>query len=503
MTDASICMTRALTILMLCADLTARPLAAQCPDGTPPPCTRAVRVASAPAANSVAVLYFDNLSRDTANAYLADGLTEELIVRLSQVRRLDVKSRFESLRVRGGAAQDPRVLGRDMRTAYLVSGGLQRSGERVRLSVSLVRTASGSQVWANVYDRTGADMLQIQSDIATEVTQAITGQLLPAERASLARRPTNDPVAYDFYLRGIGAANTLSESGLRAGLALFDRAIARDSRFAEAWAQEAVVWLMLSDSWIEGREGYAKVRAAAEQAIRLDSLQALAWGMLVFPAVVIDFDSSAGLRAGRRAVAADDRLPLAHSSLGMALIMAARLDDAQREMRTGWRADTLFAIPALAYLHTLLMAHQVDTMAAVLPRMQLALAPEDTREWDGWVHLMRGDAAGAAARFEWPYFGGWFGGERVRALVDLGRMGEARATQDSMLARAGSGYFNPYVIAKGYAALGNSDSAFAWLERAREQRTHWLIALPWDPMLVPLHSDPRFAALLRRVGRAP
>ena len=496
-------MVRPHTLLGLCIAATMRVLAAQCPDGSPPPCTGAARASAAPASNSVAVLYFDNLSRDTANAYLADGLTEELIVRLSQVRRLDVKSRFESLRVRGGSAQDPRVLGRAMRTAYLVSGGLQRAGERVRLSVSLVRTSSGAQVWANVFDRSGADILQIQSDIATEVTAAITGQLLPAERASLARRPTNDPVAYDFYLRGIGAANTLSESGLRAGLALFDRAIARDSGFAEAWAQEAVVWLMLSDSWIEGREGYAKVRAAADEAIRIDSTQALAWGMLVFPAVVLDFDSTAGLVAGNRAVHADDRLPLAHSSLGMALVMAARLDDARREMRTGWRADTLSGIAALAYLHTLLMSHQVDTMAAVLPRMELALAPDDVREWEGWVHLMRGDADGAAVRLEWSYFGGWFAGERVRALVDLGRLDEARATQDSMLAQARAGYFNPYVIAKGYAALGNTDSAFAWLEHARDQRTHWLIALPWDPMLSPLHADPRFAALLRRVGRAP
>jgi len=183
--------------------------------------------------------------------------------------------------------------------------------------------------------------------------------------------------------------------------------------------------------------------------------------------------------------------------------MAARLDDARREMRTGCRADTLSGITALAYLHTLLISHQVDTMAAVLPRMQLALAPEDTQEWDGWVHLMRGDAAGAAARLQWQYFGGWFGGERVRALVELGRQDEAHATQDSMLAQARAGYFNPYVIAKGYAALGNTDSAFAWLEHARDQRTHWLIALPWDPMLTPLHADPRFAALLRRVGRAP
>jgi adenylate cyclase len=182
-------MTGTVMLAVACLVAIATPLRGQCPDGSPPPCARATR---APTTNSVAVLYFDNLSRDTANAYLAEGLTEELIVRLSQVRRLEVKSRFESQRVRS-AVQDPRALGRDMRAAYLVSGGLQRAGDRVRLNVSLVRTSSGAQVWANIYDRSGADILQIQSDIATEVTRAITGQLLPAERTSLARKPTNDP----------------------------------------------------------------------------------------------------------------------------------------------------------------------------------------------------------------------------------------------------------------------------------------------------------------------
>jgi TolB-like protein len=495
------CAGRVAQIALFLAVLPSCRLAAlQCPDGSPPPC-RGTRVVTAPNANSVAVLYFDNLSRDTANAYLADGLTEELIIRLSQVQRLEVKSRFESQRARGGAARDPRALGRTMRTAYLVTGSLQQAGQRVRLGVSLVRTSSGAQVWGNVYDRSGADILQIQSDIAAEVAGAITGQLLPAERATLARRPTNDPIAYDFYLRGIKAVSGFSEPGLRAGLALLDRAIARDSGFAEAHARQALIWSFIADAYVDGRTGYTKSREAAERALRFDSTQALAWSMLSWAALALDFDGAEAARLARRAVNADPRQPLAHAALGTALAQAGQVAEGLAELRRGWLVDTLSAGSATAYLWLLQSTHQADTLAAVLPHMRQTIAPEDEREFEGMVHLLRGDAAGAAERFTWQWFGGWFGGERVRVLVTLGRRSEAQATLDSMLAETRRGYFNAYPVAKAYAALGNADSAFVWLDRAHAQRTFWIINLPWDEGFTAMRSDPRFAVLLRRIGR--
>src|SRR5438105_3189231 len=125
-------------------------LAFQCPDGSPPPCNRPARTAvTALNPSSVAVLYFETVSRDTTDMQLAVGLTEELITRLSQVERLEVKSRYESRRVRG-SDEDPRAIGRTLRAAYLVSGSLQQAGSRVRLNVSLVRSATGAQVWGEI-----------------------------------------------------------------------------------------------------------------------------------------------------------------------------------------------------------------------------------------------------------------------------------------------------------------------------------------------------------------
>jgi adenylate cyclase len=444
------------------------------------------------------VLYFDNLSRDTADAYLADGLTEELIIRLSQVQRLEVKSRFESQRVRGRAGE-PRSLGRALRAAYLVTGSLQQSGQTVRLRVALVRAASGAQVWGEVYDRAG-DILAIQSEIAREVAGAITGQLLPAERASLARRPTSDPVAYDLYLRGIGAANPYSEQGLRAGLEFFDRAIARDSAFADAYAAKALVWSWLTGGYVEGREGFARVRDAASQALRQDSSHALAYAMLSEAVLWLDFDAPRAFQLAQRAVDLEPRQPWSHRALSMALRLTGRDEESVAEQRRAWEADTLSAATAAGYLYALYITRRVDSLAATLPRMRNLLPPGALRGFDGLVRLARGDAAGAAERLDWKGFGGATAGEYARALLILGRREAALSVLDSMLQVAQRAYYNPYGIAAVYAALGDADHAFEWLDRAYEQRTPWLISLAVDEKFELLRSDPRYAALLRRMG---
>ena len=482
-------------IILAAFTLAGGALRAPCPDGTPPPCHHV----PAPAAHSVAVLYFDNLSRDTSDMYLADGLAEELIVRLSQVRRLEVKSRFESQRVRGHTAGDPRALGRSMRSAYLVTGTMQQAGQQVRLRVSLVRTSDGANVWGDVYDRSGGNILQIQSDIAREVAGAITGQLLPAERASLGRRPTEDPIAYELYLRGVGAARAPTEAGQRAALDLLDRAIARDSSFADAWAQKANVWTWMADGFVEGRVGYTHVRDAAERALRLDSTQALAWALLGQAVLALDQDAARAEPMMRRALAIDPRLAIGYLSLNSVLMHSGRVDEALAALQRSWELDTLGANAAEVYLGTLRLTDRMDVYAAVLRRVRDALGPDDYRAFDGVLRLARGDVAGALDRLTWQFYGGVMAFERARALVAAGRPDAARAMVDSMVTYAGRNYFDAYGIAEVYGVLGDADHAFEWLHRAVDQRTIWLVSLRSDPTLVALHGDPRWAALLHRM----
>ena len=473
-------------------------MSAQCPDGSPPPCTRAG--ASLPAPNSVAVLYFDNLSRDTADAFLADGLTEEIIIRLGQVQRLEVKSRFEVQRFRGrAAAQEPPFLGRSLNAAYLVTGSVQRGGDQVRLRVALVRAATRAQVWGDVFDRTNSNLLTVESDIAREVATAISGQLLPEERARLSRPLTSDPIAYEEYLRGLQLANSWDDAAQGSALAHFDRAIARDSAFAAAFAAKAFAWAVLADGYVSPREGYGHARDAAGRAIARDSSLALAYATLAETVLALDLDARESERLGRLAVALDPRSGWGHHALSEALQLAGRTDESIQEAYRAWEVDTLFSPTAMLYVDALLYGHRLDSAAALLPRLRAFLPPADVAPEEGLLRAMRGDLHGAEPFVNWRYYGGWVAGTYVRAQLARGDTLAARATVDSMLAARTPGYYNPMALARAYAALGDIGRGMEWLGRAFEERTAWLVWVRVDPELAPLRADPRYADLERQL----
>jgi TolB-like protein/tetratricopeptide (TPR) repeat protein len=476
----------------------AKPLGAQCPDGSAPPCGRPA--ARAPALNSVAVLYFDNLSRDTADAFLADGLTEEIIIRLGQVQRLAVKSRFEVQRFRGQRAIDPAVLGRSLNTAYLASGSVQRAGDQVRLRVALVRAATRDQVWGDVFDRTNSNLLTVESDIAQAVAVAITGRLLPEERTRLTRPLTSDPIAYEEYLRGLLLANSWDESDQRGAIAHFDRAIARDSGFAAAFAAQADAWGVLADGYVSPREGYGRMRDAAQQAIARDSTLALAYAALANAVLALDFDAPEAERLARRALGLDPRSGMAHSLLGQALGASGRTDEWVAEARRAWEVDTLSSVMGSLYADVLIFGNQLDSAAALLRRLRVFMGAADLNPEEGLLRARRGDLRGAEPLVNWRYYGGWVAGTYVRALLARGDTAAARATVDSMLAARTPGYYNPIALARAFTALGDFDRGMEWLQRAFEERTLWVPNwVRLDDELAPLRADPRYAALDRQL----
>ena len=388
-------------------------LAFQCPDGSPPPC-RVPRVAPVNP-SSVAVLYFDNLSHDTADAALAEGLTEELIIRLSQVERLEVKSRYESRRVRG-AADDPRAIGRTLRAAYLVSGSLQQAGTRIRLSVSLIRAATGAQVWGDVFDKVGEDALTVQSEVAREVTGAITGRLLPAERATLTRRPRamrwRTICTCAAWARRTGPAkrNPGRKSAPRPG----DRARLLVRRRLGAPG----LGLALAGRRLHGcAEGVRSRPRSRQPRIAAGLIAGAGVGGAQRPAQALDFDHAATMAFARRAVAANPRDPDARSTLAEAFEFDHQFADGAREHRLAFADDTLSASTAWIYISFLNRAGMIDSMAAVLPHTRGALSPLDIQHWEGLLKLRRGDAAGAARQLTWRYYGGAFAGYYAAALL--------------------------------------------------------------------------------------
>jgi len=285
-----------------------RLVSAQCPDGTPPPCGRPAAV-RAPAANSVAVLSFRNVTQDTAYAYLAEGLSSEIATSLSGVARLEVRSPGVVRSVQRSADADPRALGRRLNVRYVVEGEYQRGGDRVRIAVRLVTVESGTQRWSAAWTRPTTDLLAVQEDIAREVATSIAGQLLPAERAALASG-TSNPAAYDRFLRGNFA---LRQRNLAEAIGEYGAAVALDSTLARAWARVAYAYGLLLDrsgtfGGLPAESLLARGMRAADRALATDGGSSDAWMARAMLAEAQDPLTLAGAReAFARAVAFDDR----------------------------------------------------------------------------------------------------------------------------------------------------------------------------------------------------
>jgi TolB-like protein len=481
-----------------------RVLFAQCPDGTPPPC--AGQRAPGPARNSIAVLYFENLSRDSGDTYIADGLTEELTARLGQVARLVVASRTATRRLRGVTSLSTAALGRQLNAAYLVNGSVRHEGSRLRVTAELVRAGSGRLVWSQQFDRTPSDLLAVQEEIAVAVARGVTGQVLPAERSRLAARPTRDPTAYDLYLRGRAAAALTTEPGLRRAIDLYRGALAIDSTFAQAWAGIAAAWNLLSDAYVAPLVAEREVQDAAARALALDSGLADAWAAHGYALAILDYDFPTALRETRRAIALDPKSPDA----GFAFAQLAC-------MLPSGKAEGLAAIERVI----------ADDPAAPLPVFQRSVCLYYLRRYDDAIAEGRrlqaldstffyGDAFDAASWREKGQFDSAVAiYRRVQrftplpimglaiTLARMGRTDEARRMLADFEAEAQRHYFSPTVLAAVHVALGETDAAFADLERGFAGHDGVLWMLPDAPEFEPLHGDPRYHDLLRRMHLEP
>lgn len=227
-------------------------------------------------------MLFDNISRDTAYAYLSDGLASEIATTLARVPRLEVRSPGAVRSAQRGVEPDPRIVGRRLNVRYIVEGDFQRGGDRIRISVRLVALPSGTQRWSEGYTRPATDLLAVQEEIASAVATAIAGQLLPQEQTVLAQRPTANPLAYDHFLRANFQLAQRSPGGAVRAIEEYRAAIGLDPSFAQAEARIAFAYAVYA-SWGWDYPGVpfdsllASGFRAADRALILDSTLADGW----------------------------------------------------------------------------------------------------------------------------------------------------------------------------------------------------------------------------------
>jgi TolB-like protein/Tfp pilus assembly protein PilF len=389
-------------------------LRAQCPDGTPPPCAAAPRALAAvrtPDSNSVAVLPFENVRRDTAYDYLSDGLASSIATSLAQVPRLSVRSPSFVRRVSQSGVHDQALLGRRLDVRYIVEGEYQRGGDRIRVAVRLVALPTGTARWGEAYLRPSADLLGVQEDIAREVATRIAGALLPHETRALAARPTRNPAAYDLVLRGNFYLAQRSAAGVRRAIQEYQAAARLDSAYVDPLARVAYAdGLIVFYGWDFGLPADSVLAlgvAAADRALRLDSTSSDAWmarGLLLTRREPLTYEGV--LPALTRAVALDPRNTEAWHQLGTTLQYLGKTAASDSALRRAVALEpdrfiTLSNLSSSAEIDGRPAEAKVwnDSVMAVNPtwtpglaaRLRLAVARHDTATARATAALLDGD----------------------------------------------------------------------------------------------------------------
>ena len=504
---------RVLLLCVCCVCASVRLAFGQCPDGTPPPCAvRAPRAAAAPAPNTVAVMYLDNQSRDTSDAYLADGLTEEITTKLGQIGRLAVTSNTTMRRYRGAAAVEPAELGRTLRVAQLVSGSIRRAGHRIRVNVELLRARDGVQLWADAYDRTDADLLAIEEEVARAVAGAIAGRLLPGEQAAIAARPTQNAEAYDHFLRGNFFIAQRAPSAARRAVAEYQAAVTLDATFARALGRMGLAYALFVDwGWpfpgLTSDSLLVLGAAAANRALQLDSQSTDGWLARAYTQTYLNPATFEGaLPAFERAIALDPRNAEAyHVYAGVLFAMgrdSAALAWFQRALvLEPGRGITLDNLATLRYYERRLdeALRLADSGLAADPQAYYLHADR------AWICLTRGDfacaraSADAAVRARPADY--LVSTEPLLAALEAhdGDTTAARARLDRLLSQRPDPAHLDYTaagwIAGGFMRIGERERALQILVSARPRGINLWNNLR-DQVFDPIRDDPRFQRLV-------
>ena len=462
--------------------------------------------ASSSQIDSIAVLPFVNTSGDPNTEYLSDGLTESLIASLAHVPRLKVKSRNSVFRYKGKDV-DVQKVGNDLGVSALVSGRVTPHGDNVEVSSELTDVRDNTEIWGQHYSGKSADIISLQQQIAGDISEKLRSKLSTSERQQVTRQGTQNPEAYELYLKGRYAWNKRTPSDTTAAISYFNQAIAQDPGYALAYSGLADAYLVLTSNGGNPSETYPKSSAAARKALELDAT--LAHPHAVLGNIEMDgWDFAGGEAEYKKALELDPNDATAHQWYAMDIgSIGGREQEAISEANRAHQLDPLSPIISYRVGAIHIWARQYDEAIASCKKLanenptfavaHVCLAngywgkrmyPQVIEEWKAYGQLSRdpNESEFASATEQGFRSAGWKGA--------LTKGIESRQTQRK------AGYYSAYMIATLYADLGDKDQAFRWLNTAYQEHDRLLVGSKADFPLDPIRSDPRFAELVRKVG---
>lgn len=455
---------------------------------------------------ALAVMPLDNLSRDPDQEYFADGMTDELITDLSRLASLKVIARGSVMGYKGTRkplAQIARELGVDA----VVEGSVMRAGERVRIRAELARAKNGQSLWADSYERDLKDVLALQADVARAIVDKIQLRLDPVEAKRLAATATVKPEAYQAYLKGRYAWTRYTKEGFDEAEKQFREALRIDPTWAPAWAGVADAVYGHSSILVAPNVAIPEARAAAEKALALDESLPEAHTSLGIVKMVYDWDWTGAEHEFDRAIALKPNGADAHWWRGHQLVCMGRFDEGLVELRRALELDPLSSWYSASVGWHIYFARRYDEAEQYL-RNAAALHPDAYvfNVFLGLVLEQKGDHTGAVASLEKAVAMDANNddlGQLAHAYGSAGRHADAEKTIDRMMEMGRHGFMPAANIALAYAGLGERDSSFRWFDRAINDHSELLVFLKVDPSLDMLRSDPRYADLLRRMHLSP
>jgi TolB-like protein/Flp pilus assembly protein TadD len=447
---------------------------------------------------SIAVLPFADMSEKKDQEYMSDGIAEELLNLLAQVPELKVIARTSSFAFKGEKIEIAEIA-KKLNVAHVLEGSIRKSGNTLRISAQLIRTADSTHLWSETYDRPLDDIFKVQDEIANAIVQALQIRLAGGE-VSRRKGGTLNLDAYQLYLRAMSAVNQNTKESLDAAGVYLEQAIKLDPGYGMAWYALATVVSMKTDNgWLAPTEGWERVRQLAQHALQLSPDLAEAHARLQWAHMSLDWDWPAAKAEGRRALAIDPANPSALMAAGRLSATLGRWDDSERQLRAALVRDPLntYLIWNLGFTY-----YRAGRFAESegLYRKLLELEPGFlwTRSYLGKTLLAQGKAQAALAMVQQEadeITRLWF---LPIVLQAAGRQAEADQALKAQIAQwADTGAF---FVAMTYAFRGDHDRALEWLERAYQQKDASLDEIVGEPLFKNLADDPRYKAFLRKMN---
>jgi len=447
---------------------------------------------------SIAVLPLLNESGDSKDEYFSDGLSEELIAALAQIRELKVIGRSSSFRFKD-RKEETKTIGEKLGVATLLEGTVRKQGERVRIVAELINAADGIELWTQTFDRELKDIFAVQEEIAAAVASSLKVTLLGLDERSSAKPATKNTEAHNAYLLGHYHFQRRNLEDHRKAVAHFDEAIRLDPDYALAYAERSEARTLIGDLSGQGKTAWPKAREDAEKAVAIAPTLAEAHAALGWVRCFTEWKFAEGLTELKRAKELSPANPTANDLLARVVVYLGKPDEAEKQARQAVELDPL-AFPVQNNLaRVLFFEGKLDEADAVARKAaELHPAAASTRRFQVLVAVQRGDSETALREAQLEPDEGYRRFELALAQHVRGDREAADAALADLIANGRDQL--AYQIAEVYAVRGEKEKAFEWLQISFDTHDTGTLGLLIDPLLRDLRPDPRYKSLLAKLG---